>query len=52
MRKYTAKELSDFEDGIAAEFNAGKIKAPVHLYNGNEDEMISIFKKIKPEDCK
>ena len=44
------EELIDFEDEIAKIFNAGKIKSPIHLYNGNEDQIINIFKKIKPDD--
>lgn len=46
----TKQELINFEEDIAAEFNAGKIKSPVHLYNGNEEEMIRIFNDIKHED--
>lgn len=44
------KELIKFEEEIAVLFNAGKIKAPVHLYHGNEDQIINIFKKIKSND--
>ena len=44
------QKLIKFEDEIAQLFNAGKIKAPVHLYHGNEDKIINIFKKIKKED--
>ncbi len=44
------KELISFEDDIANLFNAGKIKAPVHLYKGNENEIINVFKKIKNND--
>ena len=43
-------ELIAFEDDIAEEFNNAKIKAPVHLYSGNEEEMINIFKDINPTD--
>jgi len=46
----TPEELIKFEEDIAAEFNAGKIKAPVHLYSGGEKELIDIFKDIRPED--
>ena len=44
------QKLVKFEDEIAQLFNAGKIKAPIHLYYGNEDKIINIFKKIKKED--
>ena len=43
-------ELISFESEIAALFNEGKIKAPVHLYKGNEDKIINVFKKIKKND--
>ena len=44
------KELINFEEEIASLFNQGKIKAPVHLYQGNEDKIIEIFKKINKQD--
>ena len=44
------EDLINFETEIADLFNAGKIRAPVHLYSGNEDEMIEIFREVKPED--
>ena len=46
----TRDELVAFEEGIAAEFNAGKIRHPVHFENGNEDALIAIFKHVRPED--
>jgi pyruvate dehydrogenase E1 component alpha subunit len=46
----TAEELISFETEIAEAFNAAKIRAPVHLYSGNETQMIEIFQEIKPED--
>ena len=50
LPRWTPAELIAFEDDIAAEFNAAKIKAPVHLYSGNEREMIGIFQRVRPED--
>jgi TPP-dependent pyruvate/acetoin dehydrogenase alpha subunit len=50
MKKYTAKELEDFETDIANCFNEGMIKAPVHLYYGNEEDMITIFDGVSDED--
>ena len=49
---YTAEELIEFENEMAACFNEARIKAPVHLYDGNEEQMIEVFKKnnIGPED--
>lgn len=46
----TPADLIAFEDDIAAEFNAGNIRAPVHLSSGNESVMIDIFKHVKPTD--
>ena len=40
------KELVEFEEEIAELFNSAKIKAPVHLYDGNESKIIEVFKKI------
>tara|TARA_Y100000590_G_scaffold409534_1_gene501805 strand:+ start:29 stop:628 length:600 start_codon:yes stop_codon:yes gene_type:complete len=44
------EKLIKFEEDIAKLFNDGKIRAPVHLYHGNEDNIINVFKKIKSED--
>ena len=46
----TAAELIAFEADIAVEFNAGKIRAPVHLSGGNEQQLIDIFKQVKEND--
>ena len=46
----TAETLRAFECKIAADFEAAKIRAPVHLSGGNEDQLIEIFKEIVPED--
>lgn len=50
MINYTEKDLIDFEEDIATCFNEAKIKAPVHLYSGNESQMLSIFKTISSND--
>ena len=41
---FTPEDLIAFENNIADEFNASKIKAPVHLYHGNEEQMIGVFR--------
>ena len=43
-------ELIEFENNIAKLFNNAKIKAPIHLYSNNENNLIKIFKKIKKND--
>ena len=39
-----------FERKVADEFNSAKIRAPIHLHGGNENELINIFSSIKSED--
>ena len=48
--KYTRDDLVEFEEEVATLFNEGKIKAPVHLYYGNEKEIINVFKQINEKD--
>ena len=44
------QKLIAFENKIADLFNKAKIRAPIHLYSNNEEQMIKIFKKIKKND--
>ena len=39
----TKKELIEFEKNIGDLFNAGKIKAPIHLYDENEDNLKDLW---------
>lgn len=39
-------ELIQFEKDIGDLFNNGLIRAPIHLYYGNEDYLLDIFKEI------
>ena len=41
------KDLIIFEEEIKKIYEAGKIKAPIHLSGNNEDKLIKIFRKIK-----
>jgi TPP-dependent pyruvate/acetoin dehydrogenase alpha subunit len=50
MRKLTESDLIAFENKVADSFNAGRIRAPIHLYSNNETQMISIFNNISPSD--
>jgi TPP-dependent pyruvate/acetoin dehydrogenase alpha subunit len=45
-----AEELIAFESEIADEFNKGRISAPIHLYHGNEAQMMEAFRDILAED--
>ena len=44
------KDLIIFEEEIKKIYEAGKIKAPIHLSGNNEDKLIKIFRKIKKND--
>jgi pyruvate dehydrogenase E1 component alpha subunit len=50
MKLWSASELISFENSIAELYNQGKIRSPVHLYSGNEDFLINIFKEITQQD--
>ena len=47
ITNYTKEELIDFETDIAECFNNAQIKAPVHLYDGNEEQMIEMRKEAE-----
>lgn len=49
-QNWTPEALIAFEQDIAAEFNAGKIRAPIHLDGGNEQQLIEVFKDVRPQD--
>jgi TPP-dependent pyruvate/acetoin dehydrogenase alpha subunit len=42
--------LIGFEKTIADHWEAGRIKGPVHLSGGNEDQLLEIGKRIKSTD--
>ena len=44
MNYVVKSKLIQFENNIAELFNNAKIKAPIHLYSNNEDNLIKIFK--------
>jgi len=44
------QELIDFTNEIVSLYEAAKIKSPVHLSGGNEDQLIELFKHVKPND--
>jgi len=46
----TKDQLILFENKIGDLFNQGQIKAPIHLYSGNEDTIIEVFKDIDIEN--
>ena len=44
------QDLIDFEANVAVEFEKGNIRGPVHLSDGNEDQLIEVFKMVGPND--
>jgi pyruvate dehydrogenase E1 component alpha subunit len=42
--------LIQFERKMADHWESGKVKGPIHLSGGNEDELIEIFKYIRKSD--
>lgn len=46
----TKESLIEFENLIVKHWEDGKIRGPVHLSNGNEEELIEIFSRIKTSD--
>jgi len=44
------QDLIDFEKEVITKFKEGNTYGPVHLSGGNEEQLLEIFKKIKPED--
>jgi TPP-dependent pyruvate/acetoin dehydrogenase alpha subunit len=44
------EDLRNFEKDIEQIYETGKIRAPVHLRDGNESYLINIFKDIREED--
>ncbi len=49
-KSLTKEDLANFEKEIADIFATGSIRAPVHLRAGREEQLIKIFKEIRPED--
>src|SRR5215831_4668840 len=50
ITNHTPDTLKEFEQQIAEDFNAGKIRAPVHLAGGNEEQLIDIFSAVTKSD--
>lgn len=48
--EWTPDSLVEFESEIAEIFNSGGIRAPIHLYHGNEVQLIEIFKAVQSQD--
>jgi TPP-dependent pyruvate/acetoin dehydrogenase alpha subunit len=46
----TSEDLIKFEEDVCQWFADKKVKAPVHLDNGNEEQLIDVFKYLVEED--
>lgn len=46
----TPEQLIAFEEKVCESFKNKEIRAPVHLYYGNEEKIIEIFKEIREQD--
>lgn len=46
----SADQLRSFEAEVARVYESGEIKGPIHLSDGNEGELIKVFKKISSRD--
>ena len=47
---WNVEELIHFENKIIESWEAGKIRGPIHLSNGNEEQLIEVFKRISKND--
>lgn len=47
---HSKDDLINFENLIVSHWESAKIRGPVHLSNGNELQLIEIFKRIRPTD--
>ena len=48
--KLTSEDLKSFEEEVKTIYEAGDIKAPVHLAGGNEENLIDIFQYVHQDD--
>lgn len=47
---HTPETLAAFTQRVAAAFNEGRIRAPVHLHGGNEQQLLDVFQDVGPDD--
>ena len=47
---WTPEKLIRFEERIVEHWEAGKIRGPIHLSNGNEEQLIEVFKRVSEND--
>lgn len=47
---FSENDLIDFENEVKLHWESAKIRGPVHMSNGNEQQLIEIFKRIQTTD--
>ena len=47
---WSEQDLINFEDDIISHWENGEIRGPIHLSNGNEEQLIKIFEKVGVDD--
>jgi len=50
IMQYTRYQLINFEEEIESLYKKAEIRGPIHLRDGNEDQLISIFEDVQPQD--
>lgn len=48
--EFSKQDLIDFERKMADHWESGKIRGPLHLSGGNEDQLIEIFTRVDKND--
>lgn len=48
--QWTLEQLREFEQKVGNEFEAAKIRGPVHLSHGNEETLIDLFQYVNEKD--
>lgn len=47
---YSPNDLIEFENLVVSHWESAKIRGPIHLSHGNEEQLIEIFKRISKND--
>lgn len=50
ITNHTRESLIAFEDGVRQEWERGELPSLMHLCGGNEEQLLSIFAHIRPQD--
>lgn len=50
ITNHTRESLIDFEDKVRQEWERGELPSLLHLCGGNEEQLLSIFANIRPQD--